>query len=164
MSTPDDGADGADLTPAERLRRRRQWLKQKVDAEPQRLDLREELAAVYRAEGHADQAGRWNYLSEDAEPAESEAFVRASQSDPVVMMRALCWTGSENDAETAVARERLGELRAAARGPLGRRPSWENPVRDSLWPFALGCVGVLVVLGFAMVGAIVTVRWLGEVL
>ncbi|WP_250444358.1 DUF6584 family protein [Actinotalea sp. C106] len=166
MSTPDDddGADGADLTPAERLRRRRRWLKQKVDAEPQRLDLREELAAVYRAEGHVDQAGRWNYLSEDADPEESKAFARASQGDPVVMMRALRWTGSENDATTAVARERLGELRAAARGPLGRRPSWENPDPDSLWPLVLGCAGVLIVLGFAVVGGIVTVRWLVGVL
>lgn len=159
-----DGAGAARLGSEEQLRRLRRRLRSAVLAEPQRLDLREQLAAVYRAEGNSAQAGRWDFLSPTADPRETRAFTRAFGDDPVEIMRALRWAGSEDDAETQVARERLREVRAAARDRAGRRISWEKPVPDDpTWPLVLGCAGVLVVLGLAVVGAISTVRWLLDV-
>ena len=160
-SGPADDAGEAVSAGAEELRRRRHRLKSKVMAEPQRLDLREQLAAVYRAEGNVSQAGRWDYLSEKADPGETNAFAKAFRDDPVEIMRALRWTGSEDDAETEVARERLRAVRAAARDRVGRRVSWEKPDPQArTWVAVLGCAGVLLVLALVVVGAISTVRWL----
>lgn len=148
---------------AEELPLQRQRLKSRVMAQPQRLDLREHLAAVYRLEGHLAQAGRWNYLSEDQDSQETRAFTRAFQNDPVEIMRALRWTGSEDDAETDVARERLAAVRAAAGDRVGRPVPWEKPDADErTWHWGLGCAGllVLVVLALVVVGAVSTVRWI----
>lgn len=162
-SERDDGAEAVAASPEE-LRQRRHWLKSKVMADPQRLDLREQLAAAYRAEGNVSQAGRWNYLSENADPDETSAFAQAFQDDPVAIMRALRWTGSEDDAETEVARERLRAVRAAARDRVGHRVSWDKPDSDhASWWVTLGCAGLLVILGLVVVGAITTVRWLIDV-
>lgn len=149
---------------AEELRRRRRWLKDKVRSAPRRLDLREELAAVYRAEGNASQAGRWDYLAEHIDPAELRAFARSCRDDPVEMMWALRWTGSEEDADTEVARERLRTLREQARHRTGRRVPWEKPDTDMSWQLALGCFAVLLVLVLVVIGAITAVRWLAAVM
>lgn len=148
---------------AERLRRRRRALKNQVRSEPRRLDLREELAAAYRAEGNASQAGRWSYLAEQVDPDELRAFARSCRDDPVEMMRALRWTGSEEDADTEPARVRLRALRAQARTHTGRRVSWEQPDdHGPSWGLALGCLVVAVVLGLVVVGGVTTVRWLAQ--
>lgn len=158
-STPGD----VPATDTDALRDRRRRLREQVRADPRRLDLRAELAAAYRAEGNASQAGRWDYLSEDADPGETAAFVRSCRHDPVEIMRALRWTGSEEDASTEVARERLRAVRTAARDVAGRRVTWEQPVRDdAMWPFVLGCAGVVLVLALAVVGGVATVGWLVE--
>lgn len=161
MTEPTDDADEAVSTGPEQLRRRRQSLKSKVMAEPQRLDLREQLAAVYRAEGNLSQAGRWNYLSQDTDPVETNAFAKAFHDDPLEIMRALRWTGSEDDASTEVARERLRSVRKAARDRVGHQVSWDKPEAGIRTPvMILGCAGVLLVLALVVVGAISTVRWL----
>lgn len=147
---------------AEALRERRRRLRDRVRSAPRRLDLREALAAVYRAEGNASQAGRWSYLADGADPDELRAFARSCQDDPVPMMRDLRWTGSEDDADTEVARERLRDLRAQAEARVGRPVAWETPPPDEEvpWEFALA-VGVLVtVLALAVVGGVTVVRWL----
>ncbi|MDC5698264.1 hypothetical protein OO014_13450 [Intrasporangium calvum] len=52
----------------------RQRLRGLVGSYPQRLDLREELAELYRRDGVLSQAGRWTFLSETRNPAELRAF------------------------------------------------------------------------------------------
>lgn len=146
---------------ADALRQRRRRLKDQVRSAPRRLDLREELAAAYRAEGNASQAGRWSYLAEHTDAAEIRAFARSCRDDPVEMMAALRWTGSEDDAGTAVAQERLRTLRVQAHARAGRSVSWEKPRDDGPpWALALGCLAVAVVLVLVGVGAVTTVRWL----
>ena len=89
-----------------------------------------------------------------------QAFTRSCRDDPVEMMRALRCTGSEDDAGTAVARERLRALRVQAHDRTGRWVPWEQPRDDRLpWGLALGCVVVAVVLGLVVVGGVTTVRW-----
>ncbi|GIG40807.1 DUF6584 family protein [Cellulomonas phragmiteti] len=148
---------------AEELRRRRRRLKDRVRSAPWRLDLREELAAVYRAEGNASQAGRWSYLAEHVDPAELRAFARSCRDDPVEMMWALRWTGSEERAETELARERLLALRAQARARTGRSIPWEKPDATGMtWQLALGCFAVVLVLVLVVIGAVTAVRCLAS--
>lgn len=145
---------------AEGLRERRRRLKDRVRSTPRRLDLREELAAAYRAEGNASQAGRWGYLAEHTDPVETRAFARSCQDDPVQMMRALRWTGSAEDAGTEVARERLRALRVQAHDATGRWVPWEEPGPDGLgWQLAAAGFVAVVVLGLIVVGAVTVVRW-----
>jgi len=85
-----------------------------VTSFPERLDLREQLAEVCRRRGDRVQAGRWSYLAERRDPAEVAAFERSARR-PVRRMRALAWVTDPETAATAVARERLTELRDRAR-------------------------------------------------
>ncbi|WP_019137324.1 DUF6584 family protein [Cellulomonas massiliensis] len=135
-----------------RLARRR--LRDLVAAFPTDLSVRDALAAAYRLEGDLPQAGRWSYLADDRDEAEVEAFRRRYDDDPVQLMRALAWRGSEDDAPTAIARTRLAEVRADAERATGVAQTWENPrVPDppSSWGERIGCTLV------ALVGAAVVV-------
>jgi len=144
------------------LRAARIRLRSLVEQFPQRLDLRDRLADVYRREHNPPQSGRWSYLREERDAAEDRAFERSFQDDPVQIMAALRWTGHEDDATDDVARARLREVRALAEKAAGQELAWERPVvsrSDSGWDwFSLVVVVVLVVVGaiFAVgVGAIV---------
>ena len=161
MTEPADEAPFAD-----ELRRRRHWLKQRVGDAPHDLDLRHELVAVYRAEGNISQAGRWDYLSESADPRETSAFAHAFQDDPIALMRALRWTGSEDDAATEVARERLRLLRERARDRVGHAVSWEDPEAGRFhgWGGTLGCLGVALLVVLVVVGAVTVVRWIASLM
>ncbi|WP_127571286.1 DUF6584 family protein [Georgenia faecalis] len=105
----------------------RQRIRGLVASMPERLDLRERLAQVYRAEGDLAQAGRWSYLSEYRYPAEEAAFGRLCGGDPVRMMRALSWRAAEDDAATETARGRLRALRAEAEMRAGGPVDWADP-------------------------------------
>ena len=159
MTEPTDEAPSA-----EELRRRRHWLKQRVSDAPHDLDLRHELAAVYRAEGNLSQAGRWDYLSESADPRETSAFAHAFQDDPIALMRALRWIGSEDDAATEFARERLRLLRARARDRVGHAVSWEDPAagRFGAWAGTLGCIAAVLLVVLVVVGVVTVVRWVAS--
>ncbi|MCC2336006.1 DUF6584 family protein [Cellulomonas wangsupingiae] len=154
--TPDDAE----------LARRRRALKDRVTAQPQRLDLRAELAAVYRAEGNAAQAGRWGHLSPDVRPDETAAFVRAFGDDPVEIMRVLRWQGSEQDASTPLARERLRAVRKRAEASLGRTTTWEDPggTPPGRWEGVLVLLGVLAFLTVVVVGVGTIGAWLWRLL
>lgn len=141
-------------------------------AMPERLDVREALAAVYRARGDLAQAGRWSYLAEHRDPAEVEAFERAYQGDPVRLMRALRWRGPESLAPTATARETLEALRSRAEAEVGAPLEWEDPrrpEREATWRDAAAVVAffavvALVVIGIVSVavhGVTVVVGWFG---
>jgi hypothetical protein len=131
-----------------------QRLSSLVAAHPHDLDLRHRLAAIHRMTGNTIEAGRWDYLSATAEPAETKAFERAF---PTARLRlsALRWSGSADLAPTEHARRRLVELTAAAddaRATLvvaATRPRW----RQATAVITGGVLG-LGVMALAVLGAI----------
>ncbi|MFD7653162.1 DUF6584 family protein [Actinosynnema sp. NPDC059797] len=143
--------------------RARQRLIGLVTSYPDRLDLRDRLAEVYRVLGDAAQAGRWSYLSEDRDEAEVAAFERAYRT-PMARLTALNWTGGERAAGTRTARERLVALHSAANVQL-REELLVADDRDSSWAAnALVLLGLVVALLCFVVGAVTIVmsayRWL----
>ena len=103
----------------------RQRLRGLVGSQPHNLVARELRAQTYRG-GDTVQAGRWAYLSPSLTETEEAAFGKGFADDPVRMMRALAWRGSEEDASTDLARERLRTLRARAEEAAGTRLTWEQ--------------------------------------
>ena len=93
--------------------RARQRLAGLVGTYPNRLDLRDKLAAVYRVLGNTVQAGRWSYLSEVRDDVEVLAFEHAYKT-PVARLAALNWVGGESAADTETARTRLMAVHRAA--------------------------------------------------
>jgi len=59
--------------------------------EPNSLEVRRVLAAIYRQTGNYAEAGRWGYLTADVRPVELTAFERANPS-PFVRLRMLNFT------------------------------------------------------------------------
>ncbi|MEJ2859074.1 MULTISPECIES: DUF6584 family protein [unclassified Saccharothrix] len=134
----------------------RQRLSGLVATYPDRLDLRERLAAVYRVLGDAAQAGRWSYLSEHRVEAEVAAFERAYRT-PQARLAALNWVGGEDTTETA--RVRLAALRSAVSEELRARLAVADD-RDSSWPAnVLVLLGLVVVLLCFVIGAVTVVVW-----
>ncbi|GAA1123538.1 MULTISPECIES: DUF6584 family protein [Kitasatospora] len=149
-----------------------QRLRGLVGSCPADLTARRRLAEVYRLYGEPAQAGRWAYLDEERDPAETAAF-EARYADPVRRMAALAWRGPEHRAPTATARARLAEVREAASAQLGRPARWwdvREEARGAAGPAAeqddgtLFCAGFallgLLLLGLAVLGAVTAVRWL----
>ena len=60
----------------------KQRLHSLIQAHPTDLDLRRQLADVYRQTGDLVEAGRWSYLDENADPIEILAFERAYPALP----------------------------------------------------------------------------------
>jgi len=134
-----------------RLALARQRVRGLVASFPTDLELRERLAALYRAEGDAAQAGRWAFLVAEPDPAEQVAFAKAYR-DPVVRMRALGWRGPEEGAGP-VGEERLRALRAEAEESAMAPLTWEDARRPRPRPTVGQAVGAT--LGFGVVLAIV---------
>ncbi|GAA1336465.1 DUF6584 family protein [Saccharothrix algeriensis] len=136
--------------------RARQRLVGLVTSFPDRLDLRERLAEVYRALGDTAQAGRWAYLSDERDEREVAAFERAYRT-PEARLAALNWVGGEATAETA--RTRLLALRGAVAERV-RADLAAADDRDSSWVVnALVLLGVVLVLLCFVVGAVTLVLW-----
>ncbi|SFC18556.1 hypothetical protein SAMN05421773_102240 [Streptomyces aidingensis] len=120
------------------------------------LEVREQLAHVYRLLGEPAQAGRWNYLSELRDPHETAAF-EALFPSPRERLWSLRWAGSAEELSTPTAAARLRSLHAAAERDCGesvpyRRP---RPGRDGDGPkespfagaaCAVGCLALLALL------------------
>ncbi|MEV8069260.1 DUF6584 family protein [Streptomyces sp. NPDC085995] len=104
----------------------RQRLRGLVSSFPDDLGLRRRLAEVYRLYGDSAEAGRWMYLDDDRDAAETAAFEARYDTAPK-RMRALAWQGPESLAETAFARERLAAVRAACSEAMGRPVDWDAP-------------------------------------
>ncbi|MEV4560129.1 DUF6584 family protein [Kitasatospora sp. NPDC049285] len=147
----------------------RQRLRSLVNSCPTELVARRRLAEVYRLYGEPSQAGRWNYLEEDADPAETAAF-EARYPDPLDRMAALAWRGHERHAATEHARARLAALRETAGDRLGRpvhwheldaaRPSDTSSHDDGTAGCVLLVVAAVVVAFLAVVGAVTAVGWM----
>ena len=56
------------------------------------------------------------------------AFEKAYGREPLRMMKALAWRGSEAEAETEVVRERLRALREEAERAVGHALDWNEPI------------------------------------
>ncbi|MEU4739966.1 DUF6584 family protein [Actinosynnema sp. NPDC023658] len=138
--------------------RARQRLVGLVTSYPDRLDLRERLAQVYRLLGDAAQAGRWTYLSEVRDEAEVAAFERAYRT-PLARLEAMNWVSGEAGAATGTARQRLVALQAAANDQL-RADLAVVDDRDSSWRTnVLVLIGLVLVLLCFVVGAVTLVMW-----
>ncbi|MFJ8541504.1 DUF6584 family protein [Streptomyces sp. NPDC093586] len=103
----------------------RQRLRGLVSSFPNDLMLRRRLAEVYRLYGEPAEAGRWMYLEEDRDAAETAAFEARYHAAPQ-RMRALAWQGPESLAPTAFAREQLAAVRAACSDAVGRPVDWDT--------------------------------------
>ncbi|AXG80380.1 DUF6584 family protein [Streptomyces paludis] len=112
----------ADLA-AGRIPMARQRLRGLVASYPTDPAPRRALAEVYRLYDDPAEAGRWMYLEEDRDEAETAAF-EARYEDPARRMRALAWAGPESLAGSAVAAERLAAVRAACSAAVGRPVEW----------------------------------------
>ncbi len=86
----------------------KQRLHSLIAAHPTDLDLRRQLAEVYRQTGDLVEAGRWSYLDESADPVEILAFERAYPS-PSGRRAALRWPAKALP-PTDFSRRRLAEL------------------------------------------------------
>ncbi|MFH9468560.1 DUF6584 family protein [Streptomyces clavifer] len=145
----------ADLA-AGRIPMARMRLRGLVTAYPASREVRRRLGEVYRLFGEPEQAGRWMYLEEDRDPAETAAFEQRYHL-PAPRMKAVAWRGRESLAGSAFAQEQLAALRAACSKAAGRPVNWdtvtgeEQPERGAVLRFA-GCTGafLLVVAFFAI--------------
>ena len=103
----------------------RQRLRGLVSSFPNDLILRRRLAEVYRLYGEPAEAGRWMYLEQDRDAAETSAFEARYGTAPQ-RMRALAWHGPESLAQTVFAREQLAAVRAACSEAMGRPVNWDT--------------------------------------
>lgn len=135
-----------------------QRLSSLVAAHPHDLDLRHRLAAVHRLTGNLVEAGRWDYLSAGAQPAETVAFERAYPS-PQRRLSKLLWSGSPDLAPTEHARQRLADLVEAADPAVVPVPQDLSRWGKALGIVIYGAVG-LALLGLAVLGGFTVVGWL----
>ncbi|MFJ6902833.1 DUF6584 family protein [Streptomyces griseoluteus] len=91
----------------------RQRLRGLVSSFPFDPAPRRRLAEVYRLYGETAQAGRWMYLEEDRDAAETAAF-EARYPVPAERRAALGWDGPDSLAPTVFAREQLAALPAVS--------------------------------------------------
>jgi hypothetical protein len=143
-----------------------QRLRTLVAIQPDDLELRNRLTAVYRQTGNLVEAGRWGFLTTQLSQAELVAFERANP-DPWLRLRMLRWEGDES-VLPAEARKRLRELVVAAEragppstytGPLGP-PRQRHRFTDNA---TVPCLFVLLVLGvlgiLAAIGIVRIITW-----
>ncbi|GIE77241.1 hypothetical protein Aph02nite_31910 [Actinoplanes philippinensis] len=99
-----------------------------ISAYPQDLELRARLADACRRAGDVPEAGRWGFLTEDAEPHEIAAFTRKNRS-ATDRLRLLHLHGEEPRGLGPLAQPRYAELAADA-----ARTDVRPPKDDALPP------------------------------
>jgi hypothetical protein len=114
----------ADLA-AGRIPVARQRLRGLVSSFPNDLALRRRLGELYRLYGEPAEAGRWMYLEEDRDAAETSAF-ETRHPTAHRRMKALAWSGPESRAGSDFAREQLAAVRTACSEALGRPVDWDT--------------------------------------
>ncbi|MGW3636131.1 DUF6584 family protein [Streptomyces sp. NPDC005122] len=133
----------------------RQRLRGLVSSFPNDLTLRRRLAEVYRLYGDPAEAGRWMYLEQDRDAAETSAFEARYRTAPR-RMRALAWHGPESLARSAFASEQLTTVRAACSDGMGHPVDWDtvpsgsqaDSGRSGLAGFLTGAGCLVAVLAF----------------
>lgn len=140
-----------------------QRLSSLVAVHPQDLDLRHRLAVVHRATGNRIEAGRWDYLTQDADAEETSAFERA-YPDAARRLAALRWHGPAKRAATEHARVRLETLVAAASAqgaPTGDYEELGDEPRWITFSFAAAiAIGAIGAIGLATLGVVTVIQWL----
>ncbi|MET8695453.1 DUF6584 family protein [Streptomyces bauhiniae] len=132
----------------------RQRLRGLVSSFPYDLTLRRRLAQVYRLYGEPAQAGRWMYLEEDRDAAETAAFEERYRTS-AERRAALGWGGPDSLASTEFAREQLAALAPAS--PESVESSGHVDAKGSL--AAGGClVLALAFLAIWVIGVIALFR------
>jgi hypothetical protein len=130
---------------------------------PEDLEARRLLAAVYRRTGNLVEAGRWAYLSNELRPEELAAFARANPH-PWLRLRLLRYEGSPERLPLG-ARERLRDLIEQADG-LGPPPIWNGPDPDSrrrrrlTFPCLFVIVALILFVALAALGVYRAVLWI----
>jgi hypothetical protein len=128
---------------------------------PSDLDLRRQLAAVYRSTGNLVEAGRWSYLDENADSGELTAF---EQAFPPARRRAALRWPEQALPPTEFVRERLSALpseqNAAARPPA-HRPAFRPGQPRRTWPAMTRprLAAATVVGALALVGVYAVLEW-----
>jgi hypothetical protein len=131
--------------------------------DPDDLEIRQLLAAVYRETGNHVEAGRWAFLTEDLREEELGAFERANP-DPWLRLRLIRWSGDPALLPGEAARDRLVSLvtEAEQAGPPERWSGDESrPPRGSAIPclfvvLTLVVLGSLVVIGVLRAAGLIT--------
>ena len=139
--------------------RARQRVAGLVGTYPQRLDLRERLAEVYRVLGQPAQAGRWTYLSDERDPGELRAFEHAYRRADARLV-ALSWQGRVDEAPTETARTRLASLHQEAQLELQRELDATSDQETSWGACLIVMVGGTFVLVCFLLGIVTLVQFL----
>ena len=104
--------------------------------EPNSLEVRRVLAAIYRQTGNYAEAGRWGYLTADVRPVELTAFERANPS-PFVRLRMLNFTADPRHLPPA-AQDRLRVLIVQAEVAPGGEVTYGVIGRDGIRAVSAG--------------------------
>jgi hypothetical protein len=123
--------------------------------DPNNLEVRRVLAAVYRQSGNLVEAGRWGFLTAEVGLAELAAFERANPS-PFLRLRLLHFSADPRRLPPA-AQDRLRVLAIQAER-VGPPPDWVDEDRAEPRPSRRNTVPCLfVVIALAVFAALVTV-------
>jgi len=131
--------------------------------DPNNLEVRRVLAAIYRQTGNLAEAGRWGFLTAEVTPAELVAFERANPS-PFLRLRLLHFTADPRKLPPA-ARDRLRVLEIQV-DRVGPPPDWvdeEQPARKprrNTVPCLFVVIALAIFLALAAVGIYRVVTWL----
>ena len=123
--------------------------------DPNNLEVRRVLAAIYRQTGNLVEAGRWGFLTAEVTPAELTAFERANPS-PFLRLRLLHFTADPRKLPPA-ARDRLRVLSIQVER-VGPPPDWveEEPPppkpRRNTVPCLFVVIALTVFLALAAIG------------
>ena len=135
--------------------------------EPNQLEVRRVLAAIYRQTGNYVEAGRWGFLTAEVRPVELTAFERANPS-PFVRLRMLHYTADPRHLPAA-AQDRLRVLTLQAER-VGPPPGWNRPPppapeatpkrRGNKIPCLFVVISLTILAALAAIGIYRVVTWL----
>ncbi len=132
--------------------------------DPDNLEVRRVLAAIYRRTGNLVEAGRWGFLTAEVTPAELTAFERANPS-PFRRLRLLHYSADPHRLPPA-AQDRLHVLTLQAER-VGPPPDWEREEEHAAPPerrrSTIPCLFVVIALtvfaALATIGVYRVVMW-----
>jgi hypothetical protein len=132
--------------------------------DPDNLEVRRVLAAIYRQAGNLVEAGRWGFLTADVTPHELTAFERANPS-PFLRLR-LLGLAADPRKLPPVARDRLRVLTVQAER-VGPPPDWTEedrpqplPQRRNTVPCLFVAIALTVFAALVTIGIYQVVMWL----